>query len=163
MSRRQQQRGLTVIELIMVILIIGVLSAFALPKFANLGSDDEAAKLDGVLGAVKSASGIVRSVYLANGSVDPTLEGQVFTTVNGYLDRDDVALVSGFTCGVPGTDDDQEFDCFTVGANSIVIGLDGRIDTADDGSACIKYTESAGTGPSSVATGVLSGSGTDCT
>ena len=62
---KNQQSGFTLIELIMVIVILGILAAFALPKFADLSGDARASSLNGALGSVRSASAIVHSTALA--------------------------------------------------------------------------------------------------
>ena len=68
---RQVQRGFTLIELVMVIVILGVLAAVAIPKFVDLGSDAKAAALQGVIGGISSASAVnyaARSVTTGNGT-----------------------------------------------------------------------------------------------
>ena len=52
---RKRELGFTMIELIVVIVILGVLAATALPKFIDLNSDAKSAALKGVAGAAASA------------------------------------------------------------------------------------------------------------
>jgi prepilin-type N-terminal cleavage/methylation domain-containing protein len=67
---KQVQRGFTLIELVMVIVILGVLAAVAIPKFVDLKGDAQLAATQGVAGALSSASAINyanRSISTATG------------------------------------------------------------------------------------------------
>lgn len=55
---KQVQRGFTLIELVMVIVILGVLAAVAIPKFVDLKGDAAQAAVEGVAGALSSAAAI---------------------------------------------------------------------------------------------------------
>ena len=57
-NMKQVQRGFTLIELVMVIVILGVLAAVAIPKFVDLKGDAQQASAQGVAGAAASASAI---------------------------------------------------------------------------------------------------------
>ena len=54
----RKQHGFTLIELVMVIVILGILAATALPKFVNLTGDAQKAALQGAAGAASSAMAI---------------------------------------------------------------------------------------------------------
>ena len=67
MQKFNKQQGFTLIELVMVIVILGVLSAFALPRFADLGTDARKASLSGLSASVRAASNIAHAQYLVSG------------------------------------------------------------------------------------------------
>jgi MSHA pilin protein MshA len=72
----RKEKGFTLIELVMVIVILGILAAFALPRFADLGGEARGATIEGAQGSVKSAAAIAHSKWLAQGSSgDVSLEG----------------------------------------------------------------------------------------
>jgi MSHA pilin protein MshA len=92
MRKINKQAGFTLIELIMVIVILGVLSAFALPRFADLGGDARTSSIKGLAGAIKAAANIAHAQQLANGAsgaTGVTLDSTAIVMIVGYPTADE--------------------------------------------------------------------------
>lgn len=81
------EKGFTIIELVMVIVIIGILAVVALPKFVDLKSSANNSVLKGVQGSLNGAIVMLHSRYLVQGSTYDA------TSVTGQIQQ------QGFTLG----------------------------------------------------------------
>jgi MSHA pilin protein MshA len=107
-NMKQVQRGFTLIELVMVIVILGILAAVAIPKFVDLSSDARAASVQGVAGALSSGSAINYAAYSAKGTATgggvsvtscdgakATLQGGAYPTSGGTYSATPAAAFAG--------------------------------------------------------------------
>lgn len=71
-AHNTRQRGFTLIELVVVIVIIGILAAFAIPRFANVAKDARTSALRGLAGTLRSTSALVHGLALARNTTGAT-------------------------------------------------------------------------------------------
>lgn len=96
----RNDKGFTLVELIMVIVIIGILAAVAVPKFVNLSGSAQKAKCQANMGAINSAVAMTYAAIVAN---DPTQSAWLASATLASLN--DTMFATGHvpTCSTTGT------------------------------------------------------------
>lgn len=82
-----KQAGFTLIELVLVIVILGILAATAIPRFADLSTDARKSAIQGMEASIRSAATLARATQLAQGlgaNSSVSMEGITVTMTNGY-------------------------------------------------------------------------------
>lgn len=108
---KQQHAGFTLIELVIVIVILGILAASAMPRFSELSADARNASLQGLAGSLRSGAAIARATQIAKGLASTaavTMDGNTIAMSNGYPTAATVSAtltdVSGYNFSAVGND-----------------------------------------------------------
>ena len=106
MNQSNRNRGFTLIELVVVIALLAILAAFAIPRYVGLEREARSASILGVSGSIRSGAALVHGLWLSQ-SINPVvMEGNSINLTEGYPDATDIALtladLTGFTVAVNG-------------------------------------------------------------
>lgn len=130
---RSKQRGFTLIELVVVIIILGILAAFAVPKFMGLEGQARVAAAKSIGGSMEAADTMAHGIWEATAApVSPlTINGVAVAFANTYPTTASIGLLldqstsSGYTSPANGEyvpNGATAATCNATYANATVVG-----------------------------------------
>jgi len=139
------EKGFTIIELVIVIIILGILAAFAVPRFIGIATNARIATVLGLEGSMRSAAALAHAQQLADNlaaNASVTMEGQTVTMANRYPTADAAGILNALqsTTG---------FNC--PAATPLVCSKDGATSAAN---CSVSYTEATSSAPPTIASDI---------
>lgn len=155
----KRQNGFTLIELVIVIIVLGILAATAVPKFINLQDDAKVSAMKGVEAAVHSAANIVYSKSAIDGT--ETTDNKSVSAAGGTI-AIDFGYPSATSAGIATAVELSGFETMAENATDKTIIFVSEKDKADT-DLCIIYTEAkAKDGKYTLSSGKLGNTGSTC-
>lgn len=148
-KQMSNQKGFTLIELIIVIVILGILAVTAAPRFIDIQSDAKASTLSGVKAALQGASQLVYAKAAIAGqhsasSASVTVNGVSVATVFGYPDAETITSAANVTSFLDIDAGDFSVINPTPSTNFIIAVGPGLTTEAEANNCFLRYTNAAG-------------------